>query len=103
MTLETYSEIGLLRPSIVKSPGAEKDYTFDFTDWLALYSDSIASYMLSVDGVVLESDAQAGDLITVWISGGAERLGGSGSVTCTITTVGGRTEVRTIYFLIRNV
>lgn len=96
---DTYSEIGIYRPSIIKDPGATLDYTFDWTDWLALVADTIASYSVTVDGVTKTSDARVGALVTVWVSGGT--LGGVGSATCHVTTTGGRTDDRTIYFLIR--
>lgn len=96
---DTYSEIGIYRPSIPKDPDAVLEYTFDWTDWLALVSDSIATYTVTVTGATKESDVRVGALVTAWVSGGV--VGSVASVLCRIETVGGRTEDRTIYLLVQ--
>lgn len=96
---DTYSEIGIYRPSIPKDPDAVLEYTFDWTDWLALVSDSIASYTVTVSSATKESDVRVGALVTAWVSGGT--AGTVASILCRIVTVGGRTEDRTIYLLVQ--
>lgn len=99
---DTYSEIGVYRPSIPKDPDAALEYTFDWTDWLAEVSDTIDSYTLTVSGVTKTSDARVGARVTVWVSGGTvNALAAPASIACRIVTAGGRTEDRTIYLLIR--
>jgi hypothetical protein len=100
MTTETYSEIGTNRPSIPKDPNAVLDYTFDWTDWLALVSDTISTVTVTgAGGVTIQSSTQVGALVTAWVSGGVAST--VASVTCRIVTAGGRTEERTIYLLVQ--
>lgn len=99
MTTETYSEIGVNRPSIPKDPNAVLDYTFDWTDWLDLVSDTISTKTVTGSGVTIDSSNQVGGLVTAWVSGGTADT--TATVTCKIVTTGGRTEERTIYLLVR--
>lgn len=99
MTTETFSEIGIYAPSIDKGPTDELDYTEDWTDYLALYSDSITSYSVTVSGVTLYAQARVGALITIWVRGGT--LGTVANAAITIVTAGGRTVTRTMYFNIK--
>jgi hypothetical protein len=89
------------KPTITKDPGATLDYTFDFTDWLAVVSDTIASvtFPATVGVSVLGSGIVAGTKVAVWVTGGA--AGTTGSCTARIVTVGGRTDDRTIYFKLK--
>lgn len=81
-------------PTIDKDPDAKLDYSFDWTDWLAGVSDTIASYVVTVSGVTLESHARVSGVVTAWLSGGTAGLVGTAS--CKITTTGGRIDERTI-------
>jgi hypothetical protein len=90
------------KPTITKDPNATLDYTFDFTDWLAVVADTIASVTFwGVTGVmVLGSGIVAGKKVTVWVTGGTS--GTTGSVTARIVTTGGRTDDRTIFFKVKD-
>jgi hypothetical protein len=86
------------RPSMPKRIGAAKDYTFKFTDWLALVTDTINSHEITVDtdsGIVCNSSVHNENIVTAWISGGIAFK--KARVTCKIVTVGGRTEYDSIY------
>lgn len=99
MTTETYSTVGVKRPSILKDPDATLDYTFDWSDWLD-EGETITTSDVTVSGVVLESAALAGAFVTAWVSGGTAEQ--RASVTCKVTTsnVPPRIDQRTIYLLI---
>lgn len=101
MTTETFSLIGNPSPSIPKDPDAALDYIFNWTEWLALGGDSIASYAVTVNGVTKDSDARTGAYVTAWVSGGT--AGETASVTCSVTTnsTPPRTDHRTVYLKIR--
>lgn len=98
MTTETYSQIGVKRPSIRKDPDAVLDYTFDWSDWLEGVSDSISTASVTASGATVESSSHANGLVTAWVSGGTD--GTTASVTCRIVTADGRTEDRTIYLIV---
>lgn len=99
MTVETFVTIAG-RPTIDKDPNAVLDYAPDFTDWLDLITDTIASHTATAaGGVVVDSSSVVGKTVVVWVSGGT--VGTPASVTVRITTVGGRIDDRTIYFRIR--
>ncbi len=98
MTTDTYIEIGQYVPSIKKDPEAVLDYTFDWTDWLAGISDTIASRTVTGTGVTIDSSVLATPLVTAWVSGGT--VGAIATVECKIVTAGGRTDERTIYLII---
>ena len=97
--METFTTVAG-KPTINKDPNAVLDYTFDFTDWLATASDSIASasFPVTVGVVVNSSGVVAGKRVTAWISGGT--VWSPASVTVRVVTSGGRTDERTINFKI---
>lgn len=101
MATETYSNTGIESPWIAKDSDATLDYIFNWTDWLALAGDNIASYAVTVDGVTLASDSRTGAYVTAWVSGGT--VGETASVTCRVTTNASpaRVEQRTVYLKIR--
>lgn len=103
MTTETFSEVGQPRPWIAKDPDAVLDYIFNWTDWLALTGDAIASYTVTVDGVTKDSDSRTGAYIIAVVSGGSALPGEVASITCSVTTNSSpaRTDQRTIYLRIR--
>lgn len=98
-TVDTYTVVAG-KPTIVKDPAATLDYTVDFTEWLDAMSDSIASHTVTVSGVVLENSVVNAKAVVMWISGGT--VGTPASATTRVTTAGGRTDERTIYFKIKN-
>jgi len=102
MSTETYSEVGKLRPWITKDPDAILDYSFNWGDWLDT-GEAIASYVISVDGVTLDDDSIAGDVVTAWVSAGTAGPSEVASITCKITTDANpaRTDQRTVYLKIR--
>jgi hypothetical protein len=93
MTTETITidADGLAR--IAKDPDAVLDYSFNWATWLG--TDTIANYVIEVDGVTKDSDSRNGAVITAWLSGGA--AGSIATATCRVTTAAGRVDDRTIY------
>ncbi|MCX5864918.1 MAG: hypothetical protein NTW42_07575 [Deltaproteobacteria bacterium] len=88
-------------PSIQKDPAATLDYSFDWTEYLAAIADTIASKVITVSaGLTKASDAVAGGVVTAWVSGGTEG-GAAETVSCKITTAGGRVDERTINLIIK--
>lgn len=95
--METYFQSGG-RNYIRKDPSAVLDYSFDWSEWLG--EDTIQSAVCTVDdGVTKENEANSTTAVTVWVSGGTS--GSDYAVRCTITTVAGRTDERTIYLRVR--
>lgn len=90
------------RTVIDRDPDSVLDYSADFTEWLAASADSLASVVAIVDGVTVAparpAPAVSGALATVWIAGGALDAETMPSLTFRVTTAGGRTEDRTLYF-----
>jgi len=77
-----------------KDPNATLDYMFDWTPWLTEVSDTIASvdWVLSA-GLTEVSSSNTTTVATIFVSGGV--LDETETITCRITTVGGRTDDRT--------
>lgn len=79
-----------------KDPDEVLDYQIDWTNRLA--GDTIDSFLvqqLDVDSdVVIDSSAQTGAFITVWLSNGM--AGEMFEMLCRITTVGGRVMDETV-------
>lgn len=96
---ETYTG-GPDKPTIVKDPEEVLDYTFDWSAYLADIEDTIVSVEFEPVGVVLDSFSNTTTAATAWVSGGTN--GTTGYVTCAITTVDGRTAVRSIYLKIKD-
>lgn len=84
--------------TIDKDPDAVLDYAFDWSDWLA-EGETISSHQILVDGVTLDSDSRAGDIVVAWLSGGTT---GFASATCRVTTSEARTDDRTITLRVRD-
>jgi hypothetical protein len=97
-TTETYV-VSAGKAKIKKDPNATLDYSFNWAPWLAIVTDTIASvtWVKSV-GLTIVSQSFTGTSATAFISGGV--LGALESLTCRITTAGGRTEDRTIFLQI---
>lgn len=82
----------------IHDPEAVLDYAVDWSDWLG--ADTIASATWTVPtGLTKASQAETTTKSTAWISGGT--AGTTYSVECRITTVGGRTDERTITLVCR--
>lgn len=84
---------------ITKDPDAKLDYTFDWSAYLSPVGDSIALVSFIGDGVTIASQTNTASTATAWVSGGT--LGSTHTVTCRITTNGGRIDDRTIYIKIK--
>lgn len=96
--IDTYEIVGT-RSIIKKDPNATLDYPFDWSDWLTPLGDSISSVVWTLDpSLTLASSSFTGSVATPFISGGA--AGTTVSVACKVTTVGGRTDERTIWLKI---
>ena len=81
--------------SFKKDPDATLDYTVDWTEWLSAIADTITSSVWIADpSLVVVSNYFAGGKATAFISGGV--LETSVVITNRITTVGGRTDDRSI-------
>lgn len=95
MTTATYYLDAKGRQTIDKDPGATLDYPFDWTDFLTGISDTIQSVSAAAVGVTVQGvPTFSGMVATVWATGGV--VGTPATLTCTIVTVGGRTEPMTI-------
>lgn len=89
------------KATIKKDPDAVLDYVFDWSKWLALVNDTIASVTWILDPLLTKvSSSFTAVTATAFISGGGTVFGAMLPVTCRIVTAGGRTEDRTIYLKI---
>lgn len=86
------------RFTVTKDPNATLDYTWDWSDYLTAISDTIATAVIIVDSTLnVVSTAVVGtNRVVGYISGGT--TGVPAKAVCRITTVGGRTDDRTIFF-----
>lgn len=83
---------------VEKDPAAELSYTIDWTAWLT-GADTVASAAWSVPtGMTNEATNTTGYKATITLSGGT--AGSTYDVTCTITTVGGLIDKRTLRFML---
>ena len=84
---------------IDKAPGANLDYTIDWTDWLEV-GDTLATSIWTVEaGVTLGTVTFNTTTATAFISGGT--LGENVRATNTITTANGLTDSRSFKLAIR--
>ena len=82
-----------------KDPHSRLDYPFDWSAWLADAGDTLVTAEFEAVGVTAETaQAPSGGVAYPWVSGGV--AGQPASVTCRITTAGGRVDDRTLNFLI---
>jgi hypothetical protein len=82
-----------------KQPGENKDYDFNYTDWMPA-SDSISTSVVTADaGISLGTKTQTVTVVKQFISGGT--AGTDYKVTCTITTAQGRIDQKEITILVR--
>ena len=81
--------------SYKKDPNAVLDYTFDWSAWLAPIVDSISTAVFTLTGGLVQvSKTNTATTATIFVSGGT--VGTPATISCRITTAGGRTEDRTI-------
>lgn len=78
-----------------KDPSATLDYEFDWSAWLLGVSDTIASVVWVTTGTLVKVSSSFTSLTaTAFISGGT--LGENETLTCRITTTGGRIDDRSV-------
>lgn len=78
-----------------KDPDATLDYTIDWTEWLSAIDDTIStSTWVAQAGLTVDSDTNTTTTATAFVSGGT--AGTTLTLTNRITTVGGRTDDRSI-------
>lgn len=83
-----------------KDPDDVLDYSIDWSAVLAQDADTIATIVWTVPAPLAKvSQAEAGSVAVVWISGGVD--GTRYPIGCRLTTVGGRTYDRTFDLLVR--
>ena len=82
-----------------KQPVENKDYDFDWSDWMPT-GDSISTASIpNVDGITLGPKTVTGNVVKQFISGGAD--GVDYKITCTMTTTQGRIDEREIRIMVR--
>ena len=87
--------------SFKKDPDAVLDYTVDWGPWLTGIADTIATVTWLPDtGLTVVSDSNTATTATAFVSGGTVNT--IKSLTCRVTTAGGRTDDRTISLKILN-
>jgi hypothetical protein len=98
---ETYTLVGGF-PTIPKDPSAILDYSINLSSWLALVpGDAIATVVWTTSaGITKTAQSNTSTTATAWFSGGV--LGTTESAKCQFTTAQGRTDERTINFLMIN-
>ena len=69
-----------------KSPAAVLGYEWDWSRWLADRKDSIASIVVTAEGLTVGSVTQANGIVTAVIGGGVDKA--QYLVNCKIVTVG---------------
>jgi hypothetical protein len=83
----------------MKDPDAVLDYVWDWSQWLD--GDIILSHnVFAQGGLTVNNTEKVGGTIKAWIKDGIEGI--QYWVTCRVTTVGGRTDDRTIQILVRS-
>lgn len=81
-----------------KDPDDNSDYGIDWTDWLD--TDTIATSVWTIEtgsGLTTSSNAFTTTKTTIWLAGGTIREK-QYQVTNKITTAGGRTKSKTLWF-----
>lgn len=90
---------------IPKDPNAVLDYTIDWTLWLDAIPDTIQSAVAAIDnaaaagGTINSSTIVGGKAVVIWVGGGT--VGQTMALRCRITTVGLRTDDRTVYLKVK--
>lgn len=85
---------------MLKDPDSVLPFAVDWSDWLTGEADTAASATWIVPtGLTQASTSLSGGKATIWLSGGTN--GSDYSVTCRLTTTGGRTDDRTLRITVR--
>lgn len=84
--------------NVTKDPQAVLDYTLDWSLWLDGDTISTSTWALDV-GITEDSESETATTTTVWVSGGT--AGTTYNAVNTITTVGLRTDQRTIQITVQ--
>jgi hypothetical protein len=78
-----------------KDPAAVLDYTFDWSGYLTPLADLISTVTwVTTGGITATTGTHTTNTATTFVSGGT--AGTNATLTCRITTSGGRTDDRTI-------
>jgi hypothetical protein len=77
-----------------KDPAELLDYTFDWSQWLNTGDTILTATCFPSTGIVIEHVTTQATKVIAWVSGGTN--GNIEKVTCNITSVQGRTGIRTI-------
>lgn len=96
---DTYTVSASGASSILKDPQATLDYPFDWTAYLAGISDTITAASFTVTSGTITASGFVGAIATAWVSGGV--AGTTITLTCHITTAGGRQDDRSVYLKVR--
>ena len=102
--MDTYITTAAGKPTIAKDPAAVLDYVVDWTDWLAVVSDTIISAVAEGTGVTVDSVAvmAGGQKVLVWVSGGVANVTGSVAIKITTASSPPRIDERTIWFKVKD-
>lgn len=84
--------------TVLKDPDSIKDWKWDFADWMSVGEQIDTHSVIAATGIVVDLSAHDTNSVTVWLSGGTAGL--THEVTVRINTNQGRTEDRTVDFLI---
>ena len=77
-----------------KDVSAELDYTWDWSDWLAVGETIINAVITTPTGLVLENSLTQSTKVVAWYSGGEDAK--TYMPACQITTNQGRTDERSL-------
>lgn len=101
--VETYNLDNPDRPTIAHDPNAVLDYSEDWTAWLAAAgADTIQSATMILETTLASGPvavAWDANTVTGWVTGGTP--GKTHRVTFRITTVGGRTDDRSVFLKVK--
>lgn len=80
-----------------QDPDAHKDWSVDWSAWLE-DGETITVSTWVTDGLTLDAESKSDTKATVWVSGGV--VGGRYSVTNRVVTSLGRSDDRSLHFMI---
>ena len=86
--------------TFIKDPQAVLDYAVDWSTWAGTDTPVTATWQVTPTGLTIASTVLAGDIATVWLSGGT--AGTAHTVTCHVTTAEGREDDRSIRIIIED-
>lgn len=100
--METFTLING-KPTITKDPAGVLDYVVDWTDWLAVVGDTIASAQAVGTGVTVDSTSvvDGNKKVLVWVSGGVANTPGQVVVRITTASNPARVDERSLYFRLK--